>query len=107
MTSKSTQKKRKQIPFYLVENFDYYHARPQVYQRSVQVIISSPLAAESVEPLIQSFQRSRLLVAAGGVDLSESVDEKSVSVAIVGVDKVRISVHCASYVLRSVATLFL
>ena len=94
-TSKYT-KKGEQVPFYLVKNFDYYHARPQVYQRSVQVMVALPLAAESVEPLVEPFERRSLQVGAGGVDLAEGVDEKSVVVAVVGVDVC--GLHNASYV---------
>ena len=70
------------------------------------VVIAFPLAAESVEPLIERFEWRSLQVGAGGVDLAEGVDKQCVSVAVVGIDKVRICVHCASYVLRLVATLF-
>ena len=106
MTSKFDKEKRgNKSPFCLVENFDYYHARPQVYQRSVQVVVTTPLAAESVEPLVELTERRSLLVGTGGVDLAEGVDEKSVVVAVVGVDVS--DMHIASYVRRSVATLFL
>ena len=62
----------------------------------MQVVVAFPLAAESVEPLVELFERRSLQIGAGGVDLAEGVDEKSVVVAVVGVDVC--GLHNASYV---------
>ena len=89
-------RKEEQVHFSLVEYFDYNLARPQVYQRSVQVVVALPLAAESVKPLIELFERRSLQVGAGGVDLAEGVDKERVVVTVVGVDVCNF--HDASYV---------
>ena len=62
----------------------------------MQVVVATPLAAKPVEPLVELTERRSLLVGAGGVDLAEGVDEKSVVVAVVGVDVS--DMHIASYV---------